>query len=171
MVSRPRQPITAGEEILRRFDACIRPYWLRDWQSSFGGYTKVYKYQVDGQTKRQYSVAHVVRPRTPSTNACLCFTFMSKMPVQKVWNRPIGQRDPSRGVILDLQEECDWKMPATAWGPSAGIATSLGDNMQVQCLPAFKSDCLKWTYRKVPKVTDFRRFGRIPPWCRRPQEM
>ena len=41
MVSRPRQPITAGEELLRRFDAGIRPHWLRDWQSGFGGYTKV----------------------------------------------------------------------------------------------------------------------------------
>ena len=40
MVSRPRQPITAGEELLRRFDAGVRPYWLRDWQSDFGGYTK-----------------------------------------------------------------------------------------------------------------------------------
>ena len=26
MVSRPRQPITAGKEILRRFDAGVRPY-------------------------------------------------------------------------------------------------------------------------------------------------
>ena len=40
MVSRPRQPIAAGEELLCRFNAGIRPYWLRDWQSGFGGYTK-----------------------------------------------------------------------------------------------------------------------------------
>ena len=39
MVSRPRQPIMAGEELMRRFDAGVRPYWLRDWQSGFGGYT------------------------------------------------------------------------------------------------------------------------------------
>ena len=32
MVSRPRQPTTAREELLRRFDAGVRPYWLRDWQ-------------------------------------------------------------------------------------------------------------------------------------------
>ena len=83
MVSRPRQPITAGEELLRRFDAGVRPYWLRDWQSGFGGYIKVYEYQVKGETRRWFSVAHVVRPRTKSTNACLCFTLMSKMPDQK----------------------------------------------------------------------------------------
>ena len=28
MVSRPRQPIAAGEELLCRFDAGIRPYWF-----------------------------------------------------------------------------------------------------------------------------------------------
>ena len=67
MVSRPRQPIAAGEEPLRRFDAAIRPYWLRDWQSGFGGYTKVYEYTVDGTTRRRHSVAHAVRPRTNST--------------------------------------------------------------------------------------------------------
>ena len=67
MVSRPRQPVDAGEELLRRFDAGIRPYWLRDWQSGFGGYTKVYEYQVNGVTKRKFSVAHVVRPRTKSS--------------------------------------------------------------------------------------------------------
>ena len=50
MVSRPRQPVTAGEELMRRFDAGVRPYWLRDWQSGFGGYTKVYEYQVNGET-------------------------------------------------------------------------------------------------------------------------
>ena len=88
MVSRPRQPVTVGEELLRRFDAGVRPYWLRDWQSGFGGYTKVYEYQVDGETRRQFFVAHVVRPRTKSSNACLCFTLMSKMPDQKPWKRP-----------------------------------------------------------------------------------
>ena len=113
MVSRPRQPIAAGEELLCRFDAAIRPYWLRDWQSGFGGYTKVYEYTVDGTTRRRYSVAHVVRPRTNSTNACLCFTLMSKLPEHKPWKRAAGEKDPSRSIILDLQEECDWKMPGT----------------------------------------------------------
>ena len=43
--------------------------------------------------------------------------------------------------------------------------------MQVQCLPVFGSDRPKWTYRKLPKVIESRKFGRIPPWCRRPQKM
>ena len=171
MASRPRQPTTAGEELLRRFDAGVRPYWLRDWQSGFGGYTKVCEYQVDGETRRQFSVAHVVRPRTKSSNACLCFTLMSKMPDQKPWKRPTGTRDHSRGIILDLQENCDWKMPSTVMLHSNDLALSLEDNMQVQCLPVFGSDRPKWTYRKLPKVTDFRNFGRVPLWCRRPQKM
>ena len=158
MVSRPRQPISAGEEPLRRFDASVRPYWLRDWQSGFGGYTKVCEYQVEGKTRRWFSVAHVIRPRTKSTNACLCFTLMSKMSDQKPWKRLAGTKDPSRGIILDLQEKCDWKMPATVMLHSKEVALSLEDNP-------------KWTYRKVPKVTDFRNFGRIPSWCRKPQEM
>ena len=155
MVSRPRQPATAGEELLRRFGADVRPYWLRDWQSGFGGHTKMYEYQAEGETRRRFSVAHVVRPRTKSSNACLCLTFMSKMLDQKPWQRPAGTRDHSRGIILDLQENCDWKMPSTVMLHSNDLALSLEDNMQVQCLPVFGSDRPKWTYRKLPKVTDF----------------
>ena len=33
MVSAPRQPVAAGNSLLTRFDANIRPYWLRDWQT------------------------------------------------------------------------------------------------------------------------------------------
>ena len=33
MVSRPRQAITAGESLLRRYDAAPGPYCLRGWQS------------------------------------------------------------------------------------------------------------------------------------------
>ena len=131
----------------------------------------MYEYQVNGETRRQFSVAHVVRPRTKSSNACLCFTLMSKMPDQKPWKRPTGTRDHSRGIILDLQESWDWKMPSTVMLHSNDLALSLEDNMPVQCLPLFGSDRPKWTYRKLPTVTDFRNFGRIPPWCRRPQMM
>ena len=171
MASRPRQPTDVGEELLRRFDAGVRPYWLRDWQSGFGGYTKVCEYQVDGVTKRQFSVAHVVRPRTKSSNACLCFTLLSKMPSQKPWNRPAGTSDPSRGIILGLQENCNWKMPSTVILHSNSVAVSLEDHMQVQCLLVFGSDRPRWTYRKLPKVTEFRSFDRLPLWCRRPQKM
>ena len=139
MVSRPRQPTTIGEELLRRFDAGVRPYWLRDWQSGFGGYTKVCEYQVNGETRRQFSVAHVVRPRTKTSNACLCFTLMAKMPDQKPWKRPVDTRDPSRGIILDRQATYDWKMPSTVMLRSNDFALSLEDHMQVQCLPVFGS--------------------------------
>ena len=162
MVSRPRQPIAAGEELLCRFDAAIRPYWLRDWQSGFGGYTKVYEYTVDGTTQRRYSVAHVVRPRTSTTNACLCFTLMSKLPEHKPWKRAAGEKDPSRSIILDLQEHCDWKMPATVMMHTKEVQLSLDDNMQTQCLPVYRTDRPKWAYRKVLKVTKFRNFDRLP---------
>ena len=78
MVSAPRQPVAAGNAFLTRFDANIRPYWLRDWQTSFGGYTKVYEYQWGGQIKRMYSVAYVARPRTATSEACLCFSLMKE---------------------------------------------------------------------------------------------
>ena len=171
IVSRPRQPIAAGEELLCRFDAAIRPYWLRGWQSGFGGYTKVYEYTVDGTTRRRYSVAHVVRPRTSPTNACLCFTLMSKLPEHKPWKRAAGEKDPSRSIILDLQEHCDWKMPATVMMHTKEVHLSLDDNMQIQCLPVYRTDRPKWAYRKVPKVTKFRNFDRLPAWCRKPQAM
>ena len=103
MVAAPRQPPTAGDALLTRFDANIRPYWLRDWQISFGGYTKVYEYHWGGQIKRMYSVAHVVRPRTATTEACLCFSLMKEVPTHKPWERSDGQKDPSRSVLLDLK--------------------------------------------------------------------
>ena len=148
MVSRPRQPIAAGEELLCRFDAGVRPYWLRDWQSGFGGYTKVCEYTVDEETWRRYSVAHVVRPMTNSTNACLCFTLMSKIPEHKPWKRPAGEKGPSRAIILDLQEKRDWKMPATVMMHINDVALTLDDSMQVQCLPVCRTDRPKWAYRK-----------------------
>ena len=95
MTSRPRQPLDVGEGLLRRYDATTRPYWLRDWQSGFGGYAKACEYQVRGETKRKHSVAYVIRPRTATTNACLCFSLMSKLPTQKPWSRPPDERDPS----------------------------------------------------------------------------
>ena len=108
MASRPRQPATAGEELMRRFDAGVRPYWLRDWQSGFGGYTKVYEYQVNGETRRKFLLHmwfdHGPRPRMP-----VSVSLMSKMPDQKPWTRSVGTRDPSRGVLLDLQEDCEWR--------------------------------------------------------------
>ena len=171
MVSAPRQPVATGNALLTRFDAHVRPYWLRDWQSGFGGYTKVYEYQCGDQTKRMYSVAHVVRPRTPTTNACLCFSLMDALPTSKPWKRPVGQRDPSRSVLLDLRPFPNWQLPATVLDLGNDIARDLTDDQQVQCLPVARSSVPKWTYRTVPKVTNFRTFGRVPAWGRRPQKM
>ena len=164
MVSRPRQPTTTGEELIRRYDAGVRPYCLRDWQSGFGGCT------LTGRQKRKFSVAYVVRPRTRTTNACLCFTLMSKMPDNKPWSRAADERDPSRGVLLDLQEDCDWKMDSTVLIPNVDPITALDDNMQVQCLPIHGAGQPEWTYRRVPKVTAFRTFARLTFWCRKPKD-
>ena len=115
----------------------------------------MYEYQVRGETERKFSVAHVVRPGTRATNACLCFTLMSKMPDGKPWLRAADHRDPSRGVLLDLldlQEDCDWKMDSTVMIPNVDPITAFDDNMQVQCLPVYGADQPKWTYRKVPKA-------------------
>ena len=114
---------------MRRYDAGVRPYWLRDWQSGFGGYTKVYEYQVNGETRRILSVAHVVRPRTQTSDACLCFTLMSGMPDRKPWMRTVGARDPSRGVLLDLQENCEWKMGSTVMLCNIDPIKAFDDNM------------------------------------------
>ena len=117
MVSAPKQPVAIGDALVTRFDANIRPYWLRDWQSGFGGYTKVYEYQIGGQTKRMYSVAHVVRPRTATTEACLCFSLMATLPNCKPWKRPAGQKDQSRSILLDLKQAPEWRLPATVLIP------------------------------------------------------
>ena len=171
MVSAPRQPVATGNALLTRFDANIRPYWLRDWQSGFGGYTKVYEYQVGGQTKRMYSVAHVVRPRTATTEACLCFSLMETLPSCKPWKRPVGQKDPSRSTLLDMKQAPKWRLPATVLITGDDIAENLTEDLQVQCLPVPKSSSPRWTYRTLPKVTNFRTFGRIPAWGRKPQKM
>ena len=128
---------------MRRYDAGVRP---------FGGYTKVYEDQVEGETRRKFSVAFAVRPRTQSSNACLCFTDVE-------------------GVLLDLKEDCEWRMDSTVMIPNIDPATALDDNMQVQCLPVHRSDQPKWTYRKVPKVAASRSFASLPSWCRKPQKM
>ena len=115
----------------------------------------MYEYQVNGETRRKFSVAHVVRPRTQASNACLCFTLMSQLPEQKPWKRSVSARDPSQGVLLDLQEDCEWRMPSTVIPVNIDPVTVFDDNMQVQCGQCvFGADQPKWTYRKVPKVEE-----------------
>ena len=118
-----------------------------------------------------YSVAHVVRPRTATTEACLCFSLMTEMPSCKPWKRPIGQKDPSRSILLDLKQSPRWQLPATVLITGDDIAEDLTEDLQVQCLPVSRSSSPKWTYRTLPKVTNFRTFGRIPAWGRKPQKM
>ena len=131
----------------------------------------MYEYQVNGETRRKFSVAHAVRPWTQASNACLCFTLLSNMLDQKPCKRSVSTRDPSRGVLLDLQEDGEWRMPSTVMLLNIDPVVVFDDNMQVQFLPVFGSDQPKWTYRKVPKVAAFRNFARLPSWCRKPKEM
>ena len=151
-VSRPRQPTNAGESMLRRQDATPRPYWLRDWQPDFGGFTKVYEYKKGDEVKRVYLVAYITRPRTKEANACLCFTLVSGMPKKKPWKRDPDVREPSRTVVLDLQENSEWQMDSTVKITLLDPAKPLDDDMQVQCLPVYKAEAPQWTYRKVPKL-------------------
>ena len=48
--------------------------------------------------------------------------------------------------------------------------TAFDDNMPVQCLPVYGAEQPKWTYRKVPKVTAFQTFARLPFWCGKPMK-
>ena len=124
MVSRPRQPTDRGESLLRRQDAAPRPYWLRDWQCEFGGFTKVKEYVVDSDAKTMYSVTYVRRPRTKDASACLCFTLTSKVPTKRAWKRDPDSGDPSRSVILDLQTASEWRVDSTVEARFLEPATS-----------------------------------------------
>ena len=73
----------------------------------------MYEYQWEDEIRRMYSVAHVIRPRTPTTEACLCFSLMKTLPTSKPWKRPTGQKDPSRSILLDLKPSLNWQLPAT----------------------------------------------------------
>ena len=116
----------------------------------------MYEYQRGDQTKRIYSVAYVVRPRTPTTEACLCFSLMKTLPTSKPWKRPAGQKDPSRSILLDLRPFPNWQLPATVLDLGNDIARDLTDDLQVQCLLVARSSTPKWAYRTLPKVTNFR---------------
>ena len=109
--------------------------------------------------------------RTATTNACLCFSLMDSLPTCKPWKRPADQKDTSRSVLLALKQDLKWQLPATVLITGDDIAENLKEDLQVQCLPVPKSSSPKWTYRTLPKVKDFRTFGRFPAWGRKPQKM
>ena len=96
---------------------------------------------------------------------------MKTLPTSRPWKREAGQKDPSRSILLDLKPYPNWQLPATVLDPGKNIAVDLTDDLQVQCLPVAKSSTPKWTYRTLPKVTNFRTFGRLPAWGRKPQKM
>ena len=89
------------------------------------------------EIKRMYSVAYITRPRTKGDNACLCFALMSGIPKKKPWKRDPDVRDPSRSIVLDLQEFSGWNMDSTVSVALFDPTKSLDDDMQVQCLPVF----------------------------------
>ena len=59
-------------------------------------------------------------------------------------------------------------MESTVLMTTFNPAQPLEDDVQVQCLPVYQADKPQWTYRKVPKVSSFRSFDRIPSWSRMP---
>ena len=63
---------------------------------------------------------------------------------------------------MDLQENCEWRMPSTVMLLNIDPVAVFDDNVQVQCLPVFGSDQPKWTYWKVLKVAASRSFARLP---------
>ena len=79
----------------------------------------------------------------------LAFHSKSGIRKKKPWKRDLDVRDPSRSVVLDLQENSDSKVK----------------------IALFEAETPQWTYRKVPKVTSFRDYGSIPIWCRKPQPL
>ena len=107
VVSRPRRPTDMAENMLPRCDA-PRPYWLRDWQDGFGGFTKVCEYGAGEEIKRMYSVAYVIKPRTMSESACLCFSLMSKAPTENFWH---DSRCDSHSPHPPAQASC-WCAPS-----------------------------------------------------------
>ena len=165
MVSTPR-PTDQATSMLSRCDAAPRTYWLQDWQDGFCGFTKVYEYGTREEVKRMYSVAYVIKVRTKSESACLCFSFMSKAPTKKPWHRDPGGKGPSRSVVLDLQDTSECFMRSTVESKFLELIQPVEDNVQAQCLPVSKSEYPRWMYQKIFKVSSFRNFDEVPIWCR-----
>ena len=108
----------------------------------------------------------MVRPRTVRENACLCFTLLSKPPLQKPW-----APDPSRSVILGPQDLSEWDMSSVVDPKYLAPEFSFNEDTSFQCLPVPRSDTPRWMCRKVPKVSSFRSFEGIRTWCRKPQAL
>ena len=164
MVSRPRQASNLSEDARPRCGAAPRPYWMRDWQQDFGGFTKVYEYMCIEQVKRKYTVAFVTRTRIARENACLCFPLVSKIPDQNPWVRDPDMPDPSKCDLGSWTWRDEWvalTICCAAWCGNYWAST-LDDDMLVQCLPVPKADAPQWSYREVPKTSIIRNFDSTP---------
>ena len=122
--------------------------------------------------KRMCSVAYVVKPRGERENVCLCFSLLSQPPSQKPWSRDPDLPDPSRSVILDLQDMSEWCMKSVVEPklpvPEYHLMMTLKCNVY-QCLDLTPRVGCIW---KVPKVfSPFRNFEGIPKCCRKPQAL
>ena len=123
MVSRPRQPITVGEELLHRFDAGVRPTGCVIGNPDLVGTPRCMSIKLMERLDDNFLLL-MWFDHGPSPPMLACFTLMSKLADQKPWKRPTSTQDPSRGIILDLQENYEWKMPATVMLHSNDIAIS-----------------------------------------------
>ena len=77
--------------------------------------------------------------------------------------------DPSRGVVLDLQDTSECFIKSVVESKFLELTQPIEDDTQVQRVPVSRSDYPRWMYRKVPKVSSSWNFERVPIWCRKPQ--
>ena len=110
--------------------------------------------------KRKYSLAYVVRPRSTRENACI--------PAQKPWALDPDSPDPSRSVILDLQDLSEWDMSSIVAPEQPVSEFPVENDMQAQCLPGPRPETPQGLCCKVPKISSFRSYNGIPTWYRKP---
>ena len=112
-------------------------------------------------------MAYTIRPRTKDKSACLRFSLMSKAPARKPCHRDPGNKDPSRSVMLDLQDNSKCLMQSVVESRVLDLIKPIENDVQAQCLPVAIADHPRWMYLKVHKVSSFRSFDQIPPCCRK----
>ena len=96
--------------------------------------------------------------------------FLPDLDVKDVYLQPmVTPSRRARPISRSDLRPPDWKMDSTVLLPTIDPITALDDDMQVQCLPVYQADQPKWTYWRVPKVSSYRSFARLPSWCRKPQ--
>ena len=104
----------------------------RDWQSEFGGYTKVYEYQIRGETKRNF-LLHMWSVLGRQLPMHAFASLLSKMPTQKPWSRLPDERDHLEMTPRPREPWLEDGIDCTT--STNDPVTALDDDMQVQCLP------------------------------------